>query len=128
MTKMTAEHLSGGAFVYIRQSTADQLKHNQESRRRQYGWPSVPDSLVGAQSRSSGMIWAVQEAASIARASTSSGGDLRGPRWLRRTRDRGVAGWPCNGRDWHTLIEFCNGLVRTVIGQMRMESMIAPSQ
>jgi hypothetical protein len=37
MTKITAEHLSGGAFVYIRQSTADQLKHNQESRRRQYG-------------------------------------------------------------------------------------------
>ena len=70
MTKITAEHLSGGAFVYIRQSTADQLKYNQESRRRQYGWPSVPDSLVGAQSRSSTMIWAVQEAASIARASS----------------------------------------------------------
>ena len=37
MTNITAEHLSGGAFVYIRQSTADQLMHNQESRRRQYG-------------------------------------------------------------------------------------------
>lgn len=37
MTKITAEHLARSAFVYIRQSTADQLKHNQESRRRQYG-------------------------------------------------------------------------------------------
>jgi DNA invertase Pin-like site-specific DNA recombinase len=34
MTKIMAEHLSGGAFVYIRQSTADQLVHNQDSRRR----------------------------------------------------------------------------------------------
>jgi hypothetical protein len=37
MTKITADHLSRDAFVYIRQSTADQLLHNQESRRRQYG-------------------------------------------------------------------------------------------
>ena len=37
MTKITAEHLGRGAFVYIRQSTADQLLHNAESRRRQYG-------------------------------------------------------------------------------------------
>ena len=37
MSKITTEHLSRGAFVYIRQSTADQLTHNHESRRRQYG-------------------------------------------------------------------------------------------
>ena len=37
MTKITAEHLGRGAFVYIRQSTADQLLHNPESRLRQYG-------------------------------------------------------------------------------------------
>ena len=37
MTKITADHLGRGAFVYIRQSTADQLLHNPESRRRQYG-------------------------------------------------------------------------------------------
>ena len=37
MTKITADHLVRGAFVYIRQSTADQLLHNLESRRRQYG-------------------------------------------------------------------------------------------
>ena len=37
MSKITTEHLARSAFVYIRQSTADQLMHNQESRRRQYG-------------------------------------------------------------------------------------------
>ena len=37
MTKITPEHLARSAIVYIRQSTADQLVHNQESQRRQYG-------------------------------------------------------------------------------------------
>src|SRR5947208_13717096 len=37
MTKITTEHLARSACVYIRQSTADQLAHNHESRRRQYG-------------------------------------------------------------------------------------------
>src|SRR5262249_61234603 len=37
MTKITSEHLARSAYVYIRQSTADQLVHNHESRRRQYG-------------------------------------------------------------------------------------------
>jgi hypothetical protein len=37
MTKITANHLDRAAFVYIRQSTADQLLHNPEGRRRQYG-------------------------------------------------------------------------------------------
>lgn len=37
MTKITPEHLARSACVYIRQSTADQLAHNHESRRRQYG-------------------------------------------------------------------------------------------
>jgi len=37
MTKITPDHLARGAYVYIRQSTADQLLHNHESRRRQYG-------------------------------------------------------------------------------------------
>src|SRR5438094_8173371 len=37
MTKITPDHLTRSAYVYIRQSTADQLQHNHESRRRQYG-------------------------------------------------------------------------------------------
>jgi hypothetical protein len=47
---LTAEHLTRSAYVYIRQSTADQLAHNHGSRQRQYaladrarqlGWTSV---------------------------------------------------------------------------------------
>ena len=50
MTKITPEHLARGAYVYVRQSTTDQLMHNHESRRRQYqladrarqlGWSNV---------------------------------------------------------------------------------------
>ena len=37
MSKITAEHLARSAYVYIRQSTADQLVHNRESQRRQSG-------------------------------------------------------------------------------------------
>ena len=37
MTKITADNLARAAFVYVRQSTADQLVHNRESQRRQYG-------------------------------------------------------------------------------------------
>src|SRR5205085_2580182 len=64
MTKITAEHLGRGAFVYIRQSTADQLLHNTESRRRQYGladrarqlgWSSV-EVIADDPDRSGGRI------------------------------------------------------------------------
>lgn len=36
MSKISPEHLARGAYVYVRQSTADQLRHNHESRRRQH--------------------------------------------------------------------------------------------
>jgi hypothetical protein len=50
MTKITPDHLARSAYVYIRQSTADQSLHNAENRRRQYalqerarqlGWADV---------------------------------------------------------------------------------------
>ena len=66
MTKITADHLSRNAFVYIRQSTADQLVHNQESRRRQYGLAD----------RAKQLGWATVEVvddASAARAAASRG-------------------------------------------------------
>jgi DNA invertase Pin-like site-specific DNA recombinase len=37
MTNITTGHLTRTAFVYVRQSTSDQLLNNHESRRRQYG-------------------------------------------------------------------------------------------
>lgn len=36
MNRITPEHLAREAYVYVRQSTADQLLNNPESRRRQY--------------------------------------------------------------------------------------------
>lgn len=30
MIKISPEHLARGAYVYVRQSTADQLRHNHE--------------------------------------------------------------------------------------------------
>lgn len=58
MTKIAADHLGRQAFVYVRQSTQDQLLRNHESRRRQYalaaraqqlGWaePVVIDDDLG---------------------------------------------------------------------------------
>jgi DNA invertase Pin-like site-specific DNA recombinase len=50
MNRITPEHLARGAYVYVRQSTADPLLDNPESRRRQYdlatraqapGWQNV---------------------------------------------------------------------------------------
>jgi hypothetical protein len=55
MSKITAEHLARTAYVYIRQSTPDQLVHNLESQRRQYalaerarqlGWTSVREEGI----------------------------------------------------------------------------------
>jgi hypothetical protein len=63
MTKITAEHLQRAACVYIRQSTADQLVHNLESQRRQYGLPIAPGSSAGRLSRSSTVILDDQAAA-----------------------------------------------------------------
>jgi DNA invertase Pin-like site-specific DNA recombinase len=36
MNRITADHLTRRACVYIRQSTPEQVRHNLESKRRQY--------------------------------------------------------------------------------------------
>ena len=36
MNKITPDHLTRSAYVYVRQSTPDQLANNPESCRRQY--------------------------------------------------------------------------------------------
>jgi len=113
MTKITADHLTRGAFVYIRQSTADQLMHNQESRRRQYGladrakqlgWTTVElvDDDLG---RSGGGITRPGFERLLAAICEGRVGAVFAIEASRLAR---------NGRDWHTLIEFC-GLVGTVI-------------
>ena len=113
MTKITADHLVRGAFVYIRQSTADQLLHNTESRRRQYGLAD----------RARQLGWTIVEV--IDDDLGRSGGGINRPGFERLLTAicEGRVGavfaieasrLARNGRDWHTLIEFC-GLVGTVI-------------
>ena len=46
MSKITPEHLARQAVVYIRQSTADQVASNLESKRRQYGLADRARQLV----------------------------------------------------------------------------------
>ena len=112
MSKITGEHLGRGAYVYIRQSTADQLLHNHESRRRQYGadrartlgWSTVEviDDDLG---RSGGGITRPGFERLIAAICAGNVGAVLAIEASRLAR---------NGRDWHTLIEFC-GLVGTII-------------
>jgi hypothetical protein len=45
MNKITPQHLVRDAYVYVRQSTADQLTHNPESRRRQYALKGRAEAL-----------------------------------------------------------------------------------
>jgi DNA invertase Pin-like site-specific DNA recombinase len=113
MSKITAEHLARSAYVYIRQSTADQLVHNRESRRRQYGladrarqlgWASVEviDDDLG---RSGGGVSRPGFERMLAAICEGRAGAVFAIEASRLAR---------NGRDWHTLIEFC-GLVGTII-------------
>src|SRR5438105_4261055 len=106
MNKITPEHLTRDAYVYVRQSTADQLLNNPESRRRQY-------ALV-ARARSLGWEHVIVIDDDLGR---SGGGQLRpGFERLLAAICAGKAGAVLaieasrlarNGRDWHTLLEFC---------------------
>ena len=113
MSKITSEHLARSAYVYIRQSTADQLTHNHESRQRQYGlanrarqlgWTKVEviDDDLG---RSGGGIARPGFERLLAAICEGRVGAVLAIEASRLAR---------NGRDWHTLIEFC-GLVGTII-------------
>jgi DNA invertase Pin-like site-specific DNA recombinase len=109
MNKITPEHLMRDAYVYIRQSTADQLAHNPESRRRQYalkgraealGWQNVVviDDDLG---RSGGGVARKGFERLLVAIGNGGAGAVLAIEASRLAR---------NGRDWHTLLEFC-GLV-----------------
>src|SRR4249919_2859964 len=113
MSKITAEHLQRNAYVYIRQSTPDQLVHNLESQRRQYaladrakqlGWTTaeIIDDDLG---RSGGGIARPGFERLLAAICAGRVGAVFAIEASRLAR---------NGRDWHTLIEFC-GLVGTIL-------------
>jgi excisionase family DNA binding protein len=109
MSRIASEHLSRQAFVYVRQSTQDQLLHNHESRRRQYGlaaraqqlgWaePVVIDDDLG---RSGGGVARPGFERLLVAICEGRVGIVLAVEASRLAR---------NGRDWHTLLEFC-GLV-----------------
>ncbi len=111
--KITPEHLARGAFVYVRQSTADQVLHNHESRRRQYGlaerarqlgWDEVVviDDDLGRSGSGVARPGFERLLAAICEGRVGAVVSIEASRLAR------------NGRDWHTLLEFC-GLVGTVL-------------
>ena len=113
MTRITPDHLTRSAYVYIRQSTADQLQHNHESRRRQYGladrarqlgWNDVVviDDDLGRSGSGISRPGFERLLAAICEGRVGAVLAIEASRLAR------------NGRDWHTLIEFC-GLVGTLI-------------
>jgi DNA invertase Pin-like site-specific DNA recombinase len=113
MTKISAEHLARGAYVYVRQSTPDQLVHNHECRRRQYG--------LAERARQLG--WASVEVIDDDLGRSGNGVSRPGFEGLLAAICQGRVGAVLaieasrlarNGRDWHTLIEFC-GFVGTII-------------
>jgi len=106
MTKITSDHLARSAYVYVRQSSMDQLLHNPESRRRQYalttrasalGWDNaiVIDDDLGRSGGGTARPGFERLLAAICSGDAGAVFALEASRLAR------------NGRDWHTLLEFC---------------------
>src|SRR5262245_37298941 len=113
MSKIAPEHLARQAVVYIRQSTVDQVANNQASRRRQYGladrarqlgWNDVAviDDDLGRSGGGVARPGFEKLLAAICEGRVGAVVSIEASRLAR------------NGRDWHTLLEFC-GLVGTLI-------------
>ena len=113
MSKITPEHLARQAVVYIRQSTPDQVANNLESKRRQYGlvdrarqlgWSDVAviDDDLGRSAGGVARPGFEKLLAAICEGGVGAVVSIEASRLAR------------NGRDWHTLLEFC-GLVGTLI-------------
>jgi len=113
MSKIGPDHLARKAVVYIRQSTADQVAHNLESQKRQYalaerarqlGWTDVQviDDDLGRSGSGIARPGFEKLLAAICEGRVGAVVSIEASRLAR------------NGRDWHTLLEFC-GLVDTLI-------------
>ncbi len=109
MSKIAPDHLTRHAYVYVRQSTPDQVLQHHESRRRQYG--------LGDRARQLG--WSDVEVIDDDLGRSGGGAERPGFERLLVAICEGLVGIVLalevsrlarNGRDWHTLLEFC-GLV-----------------
>jgi DNA invertase Pin-like site-specific DNA recombinase len=112
--KIRPEHLARPALVYVRQSTVDQVRHHQESRRRQYdlaaearamGWQEVVviDEDLGKSAATTAGRTGFQRL--VADVSLGRAGAVVSLEVSRLAR---------NNRDWHQLLELC-ALTDTVI-------------
>lgn len=113
MNKVTPEHLVRSALVYVRQSTVFQVNNNLESQRRQYalverakqlGWEDVQviDDDLGRSGAGTSRPGFEKLLGAICEGRVGAVVSLEASRLAR------------NGRDWHTLLEFC-GLVGTLL-------------
>jgi len=113
MSRITAEHLSRAACVYIRQSSPGQLQNNHESRRRQYALADQAKARTFAEviiidddlGRSGGGIARPGFERLLALICEGRVGAVFAIEASRLAR---------NGRDWHTLIDLC-GLVGALL-------------
>lgn len=116
MTKISAEHLRRRAYVYIRQSTPDQVHRNRESQRRQYALADRARELGWEE------VEVIDEDLGRSAAGTKRPGFER---MLGGLCDGRVGAVFCvdasrlarNGRDWHTLLEFCS-----VVGSLLIDA------
>jgi excisionase family DNA binding protein len=113
MSKITNDHLGRAAYVYVRQSSMAQVKHNQESKRRQYGlrqrarllgWQDVTvvDDDLGRSGSGVARPGFDRLLTAVGRGEVGAVFAIEASRLAR------------NGRDWHTLLEFC-AIVGTLI-------------
>src|ERR1700687_4573380 len=107
MNKVTADHLARRACVYVRQSTPGQVQNNLESKRRQYGLAD----------RARALGWLDIDVIDDDLGISGSGTHRPGFERLLRALCEGQLGavfsieasrLARNGRDWHTLLEFCS--------------------
>jgi DNA invertase Pin-like site-specific DNA recombinase len=113
MSKIGSDHLARSAIVYVRQSSAFQVAQNLESQRRQY-------ALVA---RAQELGWSEVEVIDDDLGRSGAGGRRPGFEKLLAAICEGRVGAVLsleasrlarNGRDWHTLLEFC-GLAGALI-------------
>jgi DNA invertase Pin-like site-specific DNA recombinase len=116
-SKITANHLSRQAIVYLRQSSAAQVEHNRESTERQYalatkaadlGWSAERVTVIDEDLGLSGSGSVARSGFARLTAEVALGhvGLVLGLEVSRLAR---------NNADWHRLIDLC-GLTDTLIG------------
>ncbi len=114
--KVRADHLKRDAYLYIRQSTIQQVFHNTESTKRQYalkqraialGWPAEQVIVIDCDQGQSGASAVDRKGFQklVAEVGLGHAGIVLGLEVSRLAR---------NSSDWHRLLEIC-GLTETLI-------------